>query len=598
MASSTWDPRAEYASRLETRKAKVEDLCGLDARISNARLATFVGGVAIVAASVYSSALPIFLVAIPIMFFVVLVVLHDRSLRAKGINEDAVRYYERALARIEDRWHGTGEQGANLAPAKHLYAADLDLFGEGSLFELLCTARTSAGEATLGAWLCEPATANEIRARQDAIEELRHRLDLREDLALLGGATRATVHPRILREWAEASPALRRGAAQVCSRFLTFAAILSILGWAFFGFNVLPLAVVLVVEVFWLRWMKRDVARVLRSISEPARELEIFAVVLKRLEQETFKSTKLRDLREALKTTDGYASVRIRHLSNLLVWAEAPRNAMFAPLGFALLWSIHFAYALETWRAANGESVGRWLATLGEFEALSSLAAYAYEHPHDPFAEIEEKELVFDGQALGHPLIPDAMCKRNDMRLGANPALVMISGSNMSGKSTMLRVVGVNTVLGLAGAPVRAERLRLSPVTLGASMRIVDSIQSGTSHFYAEIQRLHDLMQATKGPLPLLFLVDEMFHGTNSHDRRIGAHTILKSLLERRAIGLVTTHDLALTESVKEFGAKAANMHFEDHLEGDRLAFDYKIRPGVVQKSNALALMRAIGLDV
>ena len=207
---------------------------------------------------------------------------------------------------------------------------------------------------------------------------------------------------------------------------------------------------------------------------------------------------------------------------------------------------------------------------------------------------------LFDSEALGHPLIADDRSVRNDVRLGGagGPRVILVSGSNMSGKSTLLRSVGLNTVLALAGAPVRARRLRLSPLVLGATLRINDSLPDGHSRFYAEILRLREIVDAARGPVPMLYLLDEILHGTNSHDRRIGAEGIVTALVRLGAIGLVTTHDLALTELPQALGAAAANWHFEDTLENGRMVFDYTMRPGIVTNSNALALMRAVGLDV
>jgi DNA mismatch repair ATPase MutS len=226
------------------------------------------------------------------------------------------------------------------------------------------------------------------------------------------------------------------------------------------------------------------------------------------------------------------------------------------------------------------------------------VAGYAYEHPSDPFPEIVEQGPLFDASGLGHPLLPSSACVRNDLRLDGGRLLLLISGSNMSGKSTLLRAVGVNVVLALAGAPVRAEALRVSPVSLGASIRINDSLEAGRSRFYAEITRLRQLMEIARDRPPLLFLLDEILHGTNSGDRRTGAEAVVKGLLDRGGLGLVTTHDLALAGIAEALAPRARNVHFEDHLEGGRMAFDYRLKDGVVRKSNALALMRAVGLDV
>lgn len=235
---------------------------------------------------------------------------------------------------------------------------------------------------------------------------------------------------------------------------------------------------------------------------------------------------------------------------------------------------------------------------MGQFEALAALAGQAYEHPGDPFPEIVDAGPRLEGEGLAHPLLPEAQAVRNDVRFTGDLRLLMISGSNMSGKSTLLRTVGVNTVLALAGAPVRATRLVVSPLAVAACMRVQDSLQRGMSHFYAEIKRLRTIVDLCDGPQPVLFLLDEILHGTNSHDRRVGAEALIGGLLERGALGLVTTHDLALSEIAGKLEPQAINVHFADHLEGERMVFDYRLQPGVVRKSNALELMRAVGLEV
>jgi DNA mismatch repair ATPase MutS len=235
---------------------------------------------------------------------------------------------------------------------------------------------------------------------------------------------------------------------------------------------------------------------------------------------------------------------------------------------------------------------------VGEFEAFCAMSGYAYEHPADPFPEIVREGTVFEGEDLRHPLIPAAQCVPNSLQLGGELRLLVISGSNMSGKSTFLRTVGINAVLALAGAPVRARRLRISPMALGATIRIQDSLQAGTSRFYAEIQRVRHIVDLTDGDLPVMFLLDEVLHGTNSHDRAIGAEAIVRGLIRRGAIGLATTHDLALAKVADSLVPQAANVHFEDRIENGKLVFDYLKRPGVVRRSNALELMRTVGLEV
>jgi len=357
--------------------------------------------------------------------------------------------------------------------------------------------------------------------------------------------------------------------------------------------------------------LRRRASIVTDAIGRPEGHLGLLAVLVRVFERSftggaALGAARLRDLHERMMVKGRPASRQIAslgRLARLLLWE---RNLVFAPIAYALLWRPQLACAIEAWRRRSGPRVAVWLQALAEVEALTSLATLAFDHPERPFPElVDEREgPLFAATELGHPLL--AECVANDVHLGgatgageaSGPRLVVLSGSNMSGKSTLMRTVGVNAVLAMAGAPVRARRLRLSTLTLGATLRIQDSLLAGTSRFYAEISRLRQLVELARGPVPLLFLVDEILAGTNSADRRLGAAAVLRGLIEHGAIGIASTHDLALTEIVADLPGQAVNQHFEDHLEGTELRFDYRLRPGVVRRSNALALMRAVGLDV
>ena len=489
---------------------------------------------------------------------------------------------------------GTGASGERFRDDEHLYANDLDLFGHGSLFELLSIARTQSGEETIAAWLKAPAPPDIIRARQHAVDELGPRLDLREELALAGTEVRAGVDTVALVRWAAAPPILAARWPAALATLLTMATLMGAAVWVLRAAPQLFAAAVLSTIILSLPLRSR-VSRVLHAAGAAARDLDILAHVLLRLERERFASEALVDLSATLRH-EVPASSAISRLHRLAAMHDWQHNQFFAPVAAMLLWGTHLAYAMERWRRVHGAHVERWLTTVGEFEALSSFAAYRYEHPADVFPEIADTlPAVFEGSALGHPLLAASRMVRNDVRL---VQLLIVSGSNMSGKSTLLRTVGVNTVLAFAGAPVRASRLRLTPMAVGATLRIQDSLQEGRSRFYAEITRIRRLTDVAAGPLPLLFLLDELFHGTNSHDRLAGASGVLRALLDRGAIGLVTTHDLALTQIADAFGARAANVHFDDAFDGGELRFDYVMKPGPVTRSNALALMRAVGLPV
>ena len=598
MSDAPRGPAEEYAVRLAARRGEASRLARRQRRISNARLTVFAAGLGVAWLSFGARlAAPAWL-ALPVTVFAALVVWHDRVIRARARADRAVAFYERGLARLAGRWAGSGAAGEAFRDPHHPYAEDLDLFGPGSLFELLCSARTAAGERRMAAWLLAPASPGEVRARQAGVEELRPRLDLREQLALLGEDVRAGLHPEALAAWGAAPPLHGVATWRAIAAGLALLALAALAGWIFGENGPLPLVFIASLEALVGLRFRGQVHHVLRAAEQPARDLALLSELVSRLEAEGFQAPRLVELRRAMQTEGAPASREIARLRRLLELADARRNQLFAPLAALLLWGVQLGLAIEAWRQRSGGRIGAWLEAVGELEALCSLAGHAWEHPGDPFPEIAAEGPLFDATELGHPLLPEARCVRNDLRLGAERRALVVSGSNMSGKSTLLRSVGINAVLALAGAPVRARRLVLSPLAVGASIRIHDSLQDGESRFYAEIKRLRQIVDLARDAGHPLFLLDEILHGTNSHDRGIGAAAVVRGLVERGAIGLVTTHDLALARIADELAPLAANVHFEDHLEAGRIAFDYRLRPGVVEKSNALALMREVGLEV
>ena len=595
-------PGDEYQRRLTARRTAAEALRREDSRISYGRLAAVILALAAGTAAWLDAITPLWLL-LPAAGFLVLAVRHDRVLRGMRAAERAAAFYERGLARLDDRWAGDGATGERFADDEHLYARDLDLFGKGSLFQLLSIARTQAGEQTLADWLTTPANRDEVLARQRAVAELAPALDLREQIAVAGADVRGRIDPDALIDWAEApvqlTPPIMRYVVMATTLAMVIAAVLGLRG------DVHPLAVLMALAIQGLVAAPRRhvVVRILHASDAPARELMMLREVLARLERQAFTTPRLQAVHGLLVNDRGAASGVIAELKTLIELHDWQHNIIFAPLAAMLLWEVHLAWMVDAWRRQHGQHVRRWLDAAGQFEALSSLAAYRYERPADLFPEIltavpGAPRPVIVGRGLGHPLIPSTRMIRNDVALTNETRLLVISGSNMSGKSTLLRTVGVNVVMALAGAPVRATELRLTPVSIGATLRIQDSLQEGRSRFYAEITRIRAVSDIAQRGEPLLFLLDELLHGTNSHDRLLGSSGILRGLVERGAIGLVTTHDLALTAIVDSLKPQATNVHFEDWFEGSEIRFDYTMKPGPVTRSNAVALMRAVGLDV
>jgi hypothetical protein len=595
------DPRSAYTERLEARGRAVARHDQRHRMIGNLRLLVFASAAVLAWLAWGRGLLSAFWLGLPAAVFVCLIVAHERVLRARRAAQRAVVHCERALARLDGQWAGHGETGERFLDHTHPYAADLDLFGQASLFELLSTARTRMGEETLARWLLEPAEPAVLRARHEAVAELRPMLDLREDLAVLGEDVRTGVHPAELAAWGEArsdaAPRLESRRARAIAFAIPCLVAVSAVLWGAKGWRDPFFAMLAAVAIFIARF-RRVVARAVEAVEQPAHDLALLAKVLARLERERFTSARLVEVRAALDVAGQPPSARIARLNRLIEMLDSRDNPFMKAVGPLMLWTEQLAFAIEAWRRVSGPALRRWLAAVGEIEALCALAAYAFEHPADVFPEFASGAACFDGEELAHPLLDPSRVVRNSLRLGGDLRVLIVSGSNMSGKSTLLRTVGINAVLAQAGAPVCARRLRLSRLALGASIRTLDSLQDGTSRFYAEIKRLHQIMELNSGPLAVLFLLDELLHGTNSHDRRIGAEAIVRGLVERGAIGLVTTHDLALAQVVEALAPRGANVHFEDQFENGRMTFDYRLHEGVVEKSNALELMRSVGLEV
>ena len=612
-SASTPNARREYTDRQAARTTAhaVEDVRHW--RVGTARLVglgvTLALGLGIVGGASYAA----WWLLMPLVSVFFLGVWLDRIEGTRSRLRRAVAFYDHGLVRLDGKWSGTGPSGAQyVASTSHLYAVDLDLFGDGSIFQLICGARTRMGEAMLADWLLAPAAPVVVVRRQRAVDELVHRLDLREDLSVLGDDVRAGVDHVALRAWVERPPMLDTTWCHLLAQVATPAA-----GLALAALVVLALAVGRSLEltdgvliafrcyiiaslgataVISARFM-RTAARISVAANAATKDIALLLGVLSRLEAEQFTSPYLAEILAKLDTEGQRPSKHIKRLTRLIELVHSRRNMIARLFWFFLAVDVHLAHAVERWRLTSGQALGRWLDAIGEIEALVSLAGYRFERPNYVWPEFGGQDAAFDATAIAHPLLGlDAVA--NDINLNDELRLLIVSGSNMSGKSTLLRTIGIGAALAQAGAPVRAERLRMSPLAIGASIQINDSIQAGNSRFYAEVRRLHAIISVASTSIPLIFLIDECLHGTNSHDRRIGAAAIVRTLLDRSAIGLVTTHDLALTEISKTLGTRAANVHFVDHLRDGSLSFDYTMRSGVVQKSNAVALMRSVGIDV
>jgi hypothetical protein len=569
-------------------------------RIGNCKLLVIVVGLILAWYTlVRHSASPYWLL-IPILTYIALAVWHEFVIRARTRAELAAAFYERGLARIEDRWSGTGAFGERFRDSAHIYADDLDVFGRGSLFELLSSAQTPMGEQRLASWLLAASSIQEIRERQSIVSELGEKVDLRENTALLGASLAGTLEPQALASWAGVTATLANQGLRAVVIALALLQIAATIAWVMAGMY-LPFFVVLAVNTAVYAGLRKRAETAISGIGSNEHGLLIFSRILSQIETAQFTSERLRRFQRELRAGPQPASRAVKKLAHIMNWIDARDSLLMKIIELPLLYTVQLALAADSWRKQAGSKMPSWIDAVAEFEALLSLSAYCYEHPHDCFPQFTETggaRVFFAGEELGHPLIPAARCVRNSLQLGDATRVLLVSGSNMSGKSTLLRTVGVNVILAMAGAPVRAKSLRLCPLTLGTRIRSTDSLQEGRSNFYTEILRIRQVAALSEKGGALLFLLDELLEGTNSHDRQIGSEALLRALLERDTIGIVTTHDLALTRIQESLDGNVRNVHFEDQIVNGEMSFDYKLRDGIVPKSNALDLMRWIGLKV
>ncbi len=612
---------SELARRLDVRTGARDQAKTRGEQLGNVRL-IFAGlGLVLILLPLFTKEGSPWLGLIPLaVLFVVVGKLQDWALDRERRNDGAARFHREALDRIHERWRDLPDTGeglpapAVLAPRDDLrpggpagelppthFAGDLDLFGKASLFQLVSRALTEPGRRTLADWLTAPAAPGEVRARQAAVRELAANLDFSESLydAAAGGEV-GPIDDRKLVAWAESTTPLP--AARLLS-FLGIGHPLLLAGTlAVFlaGGPRAPLVIAIVLQVITAYLTRRVTEPRASVLSGPERALRRYASLITVIESAELSAERLQALQGKLQTKGGSASERIRSLTRLVDLLDARLNMFFAlSLGPALMWDLNLTLRAERWRREVGPGLAGWFGAIGEIEAMMSLAALARERPDYAFPTFVDG-CVFASEGLAHPLIDRRRVVANDLTLGGAGSVLLLSGSNMSGKSTLLRSVGINQVLARAGGPVAATALALSDLELATSVRVVDSLAHGTSHFYAELSRLkHVVDLAQSSERPVLYLLDEMLHGTNSRERYIGAVSVIRWLAASGAMGIVTTHDLALAEVARELPpGKVTNRHFSDDVVEGKMRFDYRLREGPVSSTNALRLMRAVGIDV
>ncbi|HKJ02056.1 MAG TPA: MutS family DNA mismatch repair protein [Longimicrobiales bacterium] len=605
--------RQEYALRAARHEDALADLRRTSLRLSTLRVVTFLAaGAAFLVVDVAAGTVERWALAVALLLsvgFLVEVAAHRGVRRRERWHRALLGLAREGILRVHRRWDELAaalpDAEAHVAPppADHAFARDLDVLGDASLARLAGPVTTEGGRATLRAWLLAPARPDEAVRRLAAVRELAPDLDLRMTFAAYGRleASKAPAALERFLAWAEGASWLSslwwaRGAVWLLPATL----VGLVLADVFLGlppYWVLPaLAQAELLRRVWPRVHKE---LILAEAGTPlvAAQVPQFAMV----EDGPGSSPLLRELTERLGVGAEAASSRTRRLGRLLDTVSSRRNVVYAALSPVLLLDLHLTLALDRWRNASGHAVRGWLDALGAWEALSSLASLAFDHPDWCDPEFTDAEVVrVTGTDLGHPLLPPEECVRNDVAVGPPGTFLLVTGSNMSGKTTLLRAVGGNVVLAGAGAPVCAASFSLPHVRVHTSMRVDDSLAQGVSLFMAELLRIRGIVEAADAPgPPVLYLLDEILHGTNTAERRVAARAVIRHLLARDAVGAVSSHDLTLAQA-PDLDAAASKVHFREQVErpGGRtkLTFDYRLRPGLATTRNALKLLDAVGL--
>jgi len=578
--------------------------------LSYLRLATFTAALACLFWGLWiiDEPRPGFLVGAGVLLlgFILQVLVHGRVHSRMERHSLLHRVQKEGLARLAHDWDGIPLRDPPLKHGAHV-ADDLDLFGRASLYHLVMPAGTYWGRHALAGWLLRGASADVVRARQQAVEELAPLLDLRQELVLGAYQLRSRVETcEEFLAWCEDLPVLLgRRWLPVATRLLPVL-LLSLAGLQWVGavagpLWILPLAAQIILS---FRFGGR-IHRVFSRVSAREGDFRRYAALIRTATSRRYAAPQLDALRACLTAQAGIASRQMERLDELTSLADLRLSPMLhLPLQLLTLWDFHVLYALECWQTGPGAHARRWLEALGDLEALAALAGLRHDNPDWALPELrDDGPLIIEAEGLGHPLISRTSRVRNDVELGPPGTFLLVTGSNMSGKSTLLRSVGVAVVLAQAGGPVCARAMRLPPVRLATSIHVRDSLEAGISFFMAELQRLKEVVDLADADdrRPLLFLLDEVLRGTNAQEREIAVRRVLVHLLQRGAYGAVTTHDLALTH-LEGLDDACRPVHFtENYLrtpDGPRMSFDYRLRDGVATSRNALRLVELVGIDL
>lgn len=598
------DPKRIYERKASRYERLYKHLKKYTNIISNLRLVAAIG-VIINVVFVFTTNINYFAVVIAILsiaFFIYLIRIHTKLNGRNKEFESLKNLNLDSIKRLNGQWVDFEDDGEEFQNQNHKYSYDIDIFGQGSLFQWINIAKTQLGRLQLATFLSETVfDIRDIESRQESIKELSTKLWWRQKLhmecSFIGNKKSREGE---LINWSKTeNETYSKNYIVLITRFMP------------------AMTMILLVLAFGLRYVSTYIPIVLffiqaafifTGISKRSKELDIvyrhksslqgYIKVLYHIEKGVFDSAYLNKLQDKIKDNNGISTIKsLRELESIVDRILNRNNAFFLPINILLLWDYRCLIDLEKWKKKHGPLIEVLLRVIGEMEALSSLATIGYDNPNWATPSITTKASTFYGKSIGHPLLTNKRVN-NDIKMEEPSRILLITGSNMSGKSTFLRTIGINLVLAYAGASVCADYMRCSIMDIYTCMRTSDNLEKGISSFYGELLRIKTIVEATKGNRQVFFLLDEIFKGTNSHDRHQGAKHLVKQLYKNNAMGLVSTHDLELGDLEKESRGEIKNYHFQESYKDDKIIFDYKLRSGVSTTRNAMYLIKMAGVEI
>ncbi|UWG96378.1 DNA mismatch repair protein [Dehalobacter sp. DCM] len=597
-------PEQKYSQLKEKYQSEIAEQTRRINWISNLRLIVFLlaavlGMVLLVKKSygLFGVGLGLFLIV-----FVYLMTVHESYFKKKKYTTMLLQINKEAIQRIRGEWHAFADDGKEFLDDNHPYSQDLDLFGQGGLFQFINTAKTYLGRIRLREILIStPKTVEIITEKQEAVRELAAKLEFRQQYQAEAMLTAKMHNPAALISWAREIDAFYRTPwiIFICRFLPVLTVVIGVLTYLKAERNYLPLIVALLVQLVITRINAGKRGKALGVAAQYMENIRVYSKMIGLLEKQNYHSPYLTNLISGLKDKKGQtACAQIDKLAGIVDRIGNRNNMFFLVLNVLFLLDYEYMFALEKWKAESGNGITNWLETIAECEALASLAVLPYDHPEwaMPIVSRGMPSPVFAAEAMGHPLLTKSSVA-NDLEFAPPRSILLITGSNMSGKSTLLRTVGINLVLAYAGTAVCAKTFQCSLMEIYTCMRVNDNLEKNISAFYAELLRIKEIVRAVEEGKTIFFLLDEIFKGTNSIDRHTGAKVLIKKFAQANILGLISTHDLELGELEKE-SSRIKNYHFQEYYVNGQISFDYKLRDGVSKTRNAAYLMKMAGIDV